>query len=158
MYIRKTAASDCTSVLLIDTYLPGTSYMNDCIYLARAYIFPSFTYEYSCTKRSDVSAVDICRIPRCMYSPDWKSECSLRFEAFYRPEVVPFDCFFRHRARRLRRHPGSVCTVACSRDPAAGVVAQIRQRSNRRRFRLSQLVLSGVVNEVLAAPPYRLLR
>ena len=35
-----------------------------------------------------------------------------------------FVCFFRHRARLLRRHPGR---AACSRARAAGVVAEVCQ-------------------------------
>ena len=45
-------------------------------------------------------------------------------------------CFFRHRARLLRRHPERARTAACSRARAAVVVAEVCQTVKRRRARL----------------------
>lgn len=65
-------------------------------------------------------------IPRCMQWPDWKTECSSRFETSCRREVDLFVCFFTHRARLSRRHLGGGLPVACARVDAIGLGAEVK--------------------------------
>lgn len=73
--------------------------------------------------------------PRCTLWPDWNFECSPRFERlFWSTRGGSFSvCFFRHRARLLRRHPGTACPAACLRARAAGVGAAMHAKPSERR-------------------------
>ena len=54
-------------------------------------------------------------------------ECSALRGLFIDARWHFFVCFFRHRARLIRRHPRRAYTGACTRARAAGIVVEVCQ-------------------------------